>query len=110
MYINILFILIMIVAIILVARHEALSKSLKGFVISLFVLVIALATLFEYSSDNQAQSSRALIIGFQKGFPLYCNDDVITNKSYFYESGTASFQPNHTIGETYSIKECSLDK
>ena len=110
MYINIFFILIMIVAIILIVRHEALSRALKGFVIFLFILAIALATLFEYSSNNQAKSTKALIISFQKGLPLYCHDNLITNKSYFYESGTASFQPNHTIGGTYSIKECSLDK
>jgi len=110
MYITIFFILIMIVAIILVARHEALSKSLKGFVISMFMLAIAVATLFEYSTDSKAQSRQTLIIAFEKGFPLYCGDEAITNEFYFYESGTASFQPNHTIGKTYSINECSIDK
>lgn len=110
MQITIFFILIMIVATVLVARHGALSKLLKGFVISLFLLTIVLATLFEYGSSGKAQSRQALVMAFKQGTPLLCNGTIITKEAYLYESGTASFQPNHTVGKTYSIKECTIDQ
>ncbi len=111
MLINVLFILIMIVSIILIARHEALSKSLKGFVISMLALAIFLAVIFEYGTQKNAQKIRPLVIAFKKGIPLYCKDEIITNQYYIYESGTSSLQPNDDIeGETYYIKDCTLTK
>ena len=110
MNITILFILIMIVTIILVARHETLSKALKGFVILMFILAITIAIIFEYSTDSKAKDRQARVIAFTKGTPLYCNGEEITNQVYFYESGTASFIPQHSVGKTYSINECSIDK
>jgi disulfide bond formation protein DsbB len=107
MYINILFIIIMIVAVIMIARHNELSRALKGFVITMLLLSIALATLFEYSSRQSDVQSRPIINAFKQGKTLRCKEQEISLKTYSYEPGTSSFQPLlNVVGETYALKEC----
>ena len=107
MYINILFIIIMIVAVIMIARHNQLSRALKGFVITMLLLSIALATLFEYSASKMQEKTKPTLNAFKQGKTLLCNEREISLKSYSYEPGTSSFQPLlNIVGETYALKEC----
>jgi len=108
MYINILFIIIMIVLILLIAKQKELSKTLKSFVIGLSILVIALAMLFEYTNTASEKKSRPVINAFKEGKPLICAKTKITQKTYSYEPGTATFQPRlNIVGDTFNVKECT---
>lgn len=108
MYINILFIIIMIVAIIIIAKQEELSKAVKGFVITMMVLAVSFAALFEYSSSKMDKDSRPIINAFKHGKALSCEGSDINITTYSYEPGTSTFQPRlDIVGDTYSVKECT---
>ena len=108
MYINILFILIMIAAIFVIARQDALGKGLKGFVIMMLVLAVGSAILFEYINSQGEKRYRPLITAFKEGKNLSCAGKIISNKTYSYEPGTASFQPlAKVIGDTFARHECT---
>ena len=109
MYINILFMVIVLVVIIMIAKQKELTTAIKGFVITLLVLTIGMAALFEYSTSKSDENSRPLISAFKQDATLLCNDFNISLKTYSYEPGTSSFQPRiNVVGETYDVKECTL--
>jgi hypothetical protein len=111
MYITILFIIIAIISIIAIARHGELSKALKGFVITMFVIAISLAILFEWANSMAEKNATPTILEFKNGKDLNCKDKTINKTMYIYESGTSSFIPkNGIVGATYSIKECQVSK
>ncbi len=99
----------MIVAIILITRQEALTRGLKIFVIFMLLFSISFTALFEYMNRAAEKRTRPIILAFKAGKDLHCNQNIINNKSYFYEPGTSSFQPNGDIvGDTYALKECTI--
>ncbi len=107
MYINILFIIIMIASIIFISKQEALSKTLKGFVIMMMLLAVGFTALFEYSASKAEQHSRQLLNAFKEGKVLTCGENDIDINTYSYESGTSTFQPLlNVVGSTFSVKEC----
>lgn len=108
MYINILFIIIMIAAIFIIVRHDALSKLVKGFVITMLLLSIGIALLFEYATQQNEKKSRPTYTAFMQGKTITCSGNEINNTIYSYEPGTSSFLPLlNVVGETFSIQECS---
>jgi hypothetical protein len=111
MYITLLFVIIAIVSIIAIARHGELSKALKGFVITMFVITIILAVLFEWANSQAQKNATPTILDFKHGKDLTCQDKIINSTTYIYESGTSSLIPkNGVVGATYSIKECQSSK
>ncbi len=111
MYITIIFIIIMIATILIIAKQKTLSKSLKGFVITMLVLALAIAVLFEYANSQSDKKSRPTLTAFKQGKSLHCSGNDINNKTYSYEPGTSSFQPLiHVVGETFSLSECSVSQ
>ena len=107
MYINILFIIIMIASIIFIAKQETLSKTLKGFVIMMMVFAVGFATLFEYSASKAEENTRPLINAFRQGKVLTCGTHDIDINTYSYEPGTSAFQPLlNVVGSTFAVKEC----
>lgn len=110
MYINILFMVIVLAVIIMIARQKELTKAIKGFIITLLLLTIALAILFEYSTSKSEENARPVIFAFKHGKTLSCHDFNISQKTYSYEPGTSSFQPRlNVVGETFSVDECVAD-
>ncbi len=108
MYINILFIAIMLAAIVIIAKQEELTKAVRGFVISMLLLAVAIAVLFEYSNTKIDKDSRPTLNAFKLGKTLNCSGDDINQTIYSYEAGTSSFQPRiNIVGETYAVQECS---
>lgn len=111
MYINILFIIILLVVVIMIARQKELSGALKGFVITMLMLTIALAILYEYSHVQSNEKARPTLKAFKLGQQLTCDDHDINTTIYTYEPGTASFQPKlGVVGEVYGVEECSPTK
>jgi hypothetical protein len=111
MYITILFIIIAIVSIIAIARHGELSKALKGFVITMFIISISLAILFEWANSKAQKNATPTVLDFKHGKDLICRDKTINQAIYTYESGTSSFIPkNGVVGATYSVNECQVSK
>ncbi len=109
MYINILFIIIMIVAILIIAKQKELTKAVKGFVITMLLLAVAVAVLFEYGNSQSDKNSRPTLNAFKQGKSLHCSGNDISNKTYSYEPGTSSFQPLiNVVGETFSVHECTI--
>ncbi len=110
MYINILFIVIMIAAILIIAKQKELTKAVKGFVITMLLLAVAIAVLFEYGSSQHVKNTRPTLNAFKQGKSLNCSGNAISNKTYSYEPGTSSFQPLiNVIGETFSLRECTVN-
>ena len=108
MLINILFIIIMIVAIIIIAMQKELSKKVRGFVITMMILAVSFAVLFEYNTSKIAKDSRPITNAFKQGKVLTCKDNEINITTYSYEPGTSTFQPRlNVVGDTYSVKECA---
>ena len=107
MYITILFIIIMIATILIIAKQKTLSKSLKGFVITMLLLALSVALLFEYVNSQSDKKYRPTITAFKQGKTLDCASNKIDNTTYSYEPGTSSFQPLiNVVGETFSLREC----
>jgi len=109
MYINILFIIILLVIVFIIAKQDTHTKAIKGFVITMLLLTVAIAMLFEYSHTKADENSRPIINAFKQGKTLHCAENDITQKNYSYEPGTSSFQPRiNVVGETFSLYECSI--
>jgi len=109
MYINILFIIIMIATIVVIAKQKELTRVVKGFVITMLLLALSAAILFEYSNNQVDKNSRPTLNAFREGKMLHCHDNDITNKTYSYEPGTSSFIPLiNVVGETFSLRECTI--
>ena len=109
MYINILFIILLLAVVIMIARQERLTKALKGFVIIMLLFTIVIAALFEYSSTKSYEKSRPIINAFKENKNIICNNHVINLNTYSYEPGTSSFQPRiNIVGETFALQECAL--
>lgn len=109
MYINILFIIIMIVAIILIAKQKELTKAVKGFVITMLLLTVGIAILFEYINTKSDKDSRPTLTAFKQTKILSCGGHDINISTYSYEPGTSTFQPRlNIVGETYAVKECTV--
>ncbi len=107
MYINILFALIMIAAIVVIAKHDTLSKSVKGFVIMMLLLALGSAVVFEYATSQSEKRYRHIVTAFKEGKSLECSGKIISNKTYSYEPGTATFLPlSQVVGDTYARREC----
>ena len=114
MYITILFTIIAIILIIFIAKQEEFSKASKLSIIISLGLSVLLAVMYEYGSYKYDNQDRIKEIAFNQGKTLICKDQNITNKTYLYESGTASLMPNSKdstfIGAIYPIQECILNK
>jgi hypothetical protein len=93
----------------MIARHKEFSKALKGFVITMLLLTIAFAALFEYANNKSVKKTRPLVLAFKEGKNLLCREKTINQKIYSYEPGTSTFQPRlNVVGDTYGINECQL--
>jgi len=111
MYINILFIVIMLVAVIMIVKQKELNNIVKGFVIILFLAAVALASLFEYISNQKEEAIRPVILAFKQGKTLNCQNYDMNQSTYTYEPGTSTFQPKiGVVGVTYHPKECMLSQ
>ncbi len=111
MYINILFIIIALVAIIAISKSSELSRAVKGFVITLFLLLIALAIFYEWMNSGVQKRIEPLVLSFKKGEDIICEGKRINAKSYIYESGTSLLFPKQgVVGKTYSISKCQRVK
>ena len=109
MYINIIFIIIMIIAIVLIAKQTELTKVVKGFVITMLLLTVSIAMLFEYINTKSHKDSRPTLTAFKKTKTLSCVGNDINISIYSYEPGTSTFQPRiNIVGETYAVKECTV--
>ena len=99
----------MIGAIIVIGKQKDLSRALRGFVITMLVLAVSLATFYEYSISQAESAIRPTITAFKQGKELKCKDQIISTKNYSFEPGTSTFQPLlNVVGETYSVSECQL--
>ncbi len=114
MYITILFTIIAIILIIFIAKQEEFSKASKLSIMISLGLSVLLAVMYEYGSYKYDNQNRIKEIAFNQGKTFTCKDKNITNKTYLYESGTASLMPNSKdstfIGAIYPIEECILNK
>ncbi len=107
MGITIFFIIIALLAIIAISRSKELSKGVKWSVITLFIIAIALASLYEYLIESSQKKIEPIILDFKNGKTLICEGKKVDKREYLYESGTSSLFPKEgVVGKTYSISRC----
>ena len=99
----------MIATIVVIVKQKELTKVVKGFVITMLLLALSSAILFEYSNNQIAKNSRPTLNAFREGKNIHCQNKEINNQTYSYEPGTSSFIPLiNVVGETFSLSECTI--
>ncbi len=108
--IGILFVVVLLT--LFAAQFEKISHQRKMHILKVAALILLLAWLYQNMIDTQTQKRRAKVIAFKQGKTLICQDNPISQKFFYYESGTQSFLTNDKNsslnGIIYPIQECEI--
>lgn len=78
------------------AKKETLSTRDKVILVSIMLLTIGLAGVYEWRSAQKSAHNREMVSAFKQGKTLLCSEKEVNQESFIFVSGTMSFIPNES--------------
>ncbi len=100
--------LLTLVLTLLAARFEKISHTTKMQILKIVAVVFSILWLYEWDTDRHDNHVRELYLSFKNGAPVICDEKEITNKNFFFETGTESFISLGDAGIVYPVSQCEI--
>ena len=84
-------------------KDEKISKSIKALVSVVLVAVLVCVYFYEQNLSKNEDTISKLVTDFTQGKVLKCGDHNVSNKTFNYEFGTASFLPKREFSELSGV-------
>lgn len=115
MQIVLFLIFILLVILIFTLKSDELSSKTKVAMAVSILIIIALASFYEFSKNSNDESNRAKVNAFLQGKTLTCKKDIeVSSESFEYFSGTQTFAPREANtkykGLIIEVSECEIKK
>ncbi len=103
---------IVIIALLLSVKTDNFSQKKKMSIIKTIIAAIVVLWLYEMIVDSTADNNREIVLSFNHGKEIICDDMVISNRFFYYENGTESFVANDKNSSLkdliYPIQKCEI--
>ena len=105
---------IIIIAALIFSRSQTVFTQKRWTIAKIIIFVILLLWIYEITVDSKADSNREIVLHFNHGKEIICDENSITLKNFYYENGTESFvakdQNRSLRGIIYPISRCEIKK
>ncbi len=104
--------LVIVIATLLAAKLEAISHAKKMQILKIAAAIFGAFWLYEASVDHSEERTRELYIAFRQGKSIVCDDQKVTQKHFYFETGTESFvstvEEGPLAGLVYPADQCEV--
>ncbi len=102
--------LLAVVLTLLAARLEKITHETKMQILKVAAAIFGALWLYEWRVDSHDNKVREIYLAFKNGAPVICGEDKITNRKFFFETGTESFISLDNAGIVYPVEDCEIKR